>query len=269
MTALYGVPAPLLLAIALLGSLSAALGGQLLTHRVLKHEPFAAHNELGGVLIVVCASLYAVLLGFMTVVAWEHFQEAREIVVAEADASIDAWHTSVGLPAPMRERVRKDMAAYAGEMANREWELMRRGIYDPQPAMLSMDAIDATGSLIPANPGQTNAQAATLEQLGRLHDARQRRISMNDSGVSFFEWLVLLLGATCVICFCWLFDAGSQRIHTLMTSTVVVVIVSTLILLFELQYPFRSNIDVDRQPWRDAVEHIKQMRSSAMADMRM
>jgi len=39
-----------------------------------------------------------------------------------------------------------------------------------------MDAIDATGSFLPADMSQSNAQAATLQQLTIMHDARQQRM---------------------------------------------------------------------------------------------
>jgi len=107
--------------------------------------------------------------------------------------------------------------------------------------------------------GESNAQAATLQQLGVMHDARQRRIAVNGSGVSWFEWLVLLLGATSVICFCWLFGLRNARTQLLMTSTVVTVIVSILVLLFELQYPFRSDVGIGPDAWKAAVTHIFQM----------
>jgi hypothetical protein len=38
-----------------------------------------------------------------------------------------------------------------------------------------------------------------------------------------------------------------------MTSAVVTIMVSTMVLLFELQYPFRSDVGVGADPWRDAV----------------
>jgi hypothetical protein len=47
--------------------------------------------------------------------------------------------------------------------------------------------------------GESNAQNATLQQLGVMHHARQRRIAINRRGVSWFEWMVLLVGAVCVI----------------------------------------------------------------------
>ena len=88
-------------------------------------------------------------------------------------------------------------------------------------------------------------------------------------GVSWFEWLVLLIGAACVICFCWLFGLRNPRTQLLMTATVVTMIVSILVLLFELQYPFRSAVAIGPDAWERALAHIHEMQSGKMPDMRM
>jgi hypothetical protein len=266
---LYSLPAALVLVCALVIAIAIAVAGQLLVHRRFKQADFVGHNEVGGVMIAVAGTLYAVILGFMTVVCWEHFEQARQIVVAEADACIDAWHLSVGLPPAARARVRQDMIDYAGIMAGTEWERMKHGAFDEKPAMISMDAIEAVGSVVPANGGEANAQTATMEQLTVLHDSRQRRIGENYSGVSWFEWVVLLGGAACIVGFCWLFGVRNAAIHLLMTSAVAVIIVCALVLLFELQYPFRSDIRIQPIAWRGAVAHINLMRSGEQTGMRM
>jgi hypothetical protein len=269
MDLLYRIPPTLLLFLVLAVASLVVLGAQRFIHHRFSGSAFVAHNEVGGIIIVVIASLYAVLLGFMTVVAWEHFQESREIVVAESDASIDAWHTAVGLPQVVRQRVRTDMIHYAQIMVDREWGLMKRGHSDPDAAMVSMDALDATGGFTPKDLGQSNAQSATLHQLGVLHDARQRRIASNEAGLSGFEWLVLACGGFCIIGFCWLFGGNKPKIQMIMTLTVVVMIMSTLVLLFELQYPFRSGIGIDSATWRAAQQHIHEMETGPMTDMRI
>ncbi len=265
----YAIPAPILLLTALAVSLLGALTAQSVIHRRFDGSAFVAHNEVGGIIVVVVASLYAVLLGFMTVVAWEHFQESREIVVVEADASIDAWHTAVGLPEPVRQRVRRDMTGYAKIMVSQEWAAMKDGASEPSAAMISMDAMDAAGGFAPKNWGEANAQSATMQQLSILHDARQRRISSNESGLSGFEWLVLLFGAAAIIAFCWLFGGNKPVVQMIMTATVVMMLVSTLVLLFELQYPFRSGIRVDATAWVKALHHIHEMMRGSMPGMRM
>jgi len=56
--------------------------------------------------------------------------------------------------------------------------------------------------------------------------------------------------------------------HLLMTSTVVTIIVSTLVMLFELQYPFRSDIGIAPDAWRGALAHVHEMQFGSMDNMR-
>jgi Protein of unknown function (DUF4239) len=263
---LYGIPSALLLFLALALSIALACAGQVYVHRRFNSGNFVAHNEVGGITITVSGAIYAVILGFLTVSAWEHFQEAREIVVQEADANIDVWHMAVGLPQAARARVRDDMVRYATIMSGTEWPLMKHGSYDPNAAMIGMDAIDATGTFKPTDSGEANAQNATLQQLNILHDARQRRVTSNDSGVSGFEWLVLSIGAACIVCFCWLFGLNNMRTQLLMTATVVTMIVSILVLLFD---PFRGDTGIGPDSWNGALEHIHEMQTGAMPGMKM
>jgi Protein of unknown function (DUF4239) len=256
MTLLYRIPSAVLLLLAISVAVSAACGGQLYVHRRFRSQDFVQHNEVGGFIIAVVGTLYAVVLGFLTVIVWQHFSETRELVAHESAAAADAWHTAVGLPAPVRERVRNDVLDYAQAMIDREWQAMRGGASDTVADRKLADALATTGTYVPSNAGESNAQAATLEHLTGLHDDRQRRIEGNGRAVSRLEWMVLFIGATCVIGFCWLFGLKNEHTHLLMTSAVAVLITSMLILLFELQYPFRSDIGIGPDVWQETVAHL-------------
>ena len=268
MTSLYAIPAAFLLLVTLACAVAAAGAGQHYVHRRFRSHEFIAHNEVGGIIIAVAGTLFAVMLGFLTVDVWQQYTDAQQVVVHESNGAIDAWHASVGLPPAVRSRVRNDMVRYANIMIEREWPAMREGKSDEEAAMVSMDSFDAVGGFSPANMRESNAQLMTLQQLDVMHDARQQRIAINGSGVSWFEWVVLLIGAVCVICFCWLFGVSSSRIQFLMTSTVVTIIVSILVLLFELQYPFRSDVGIGPQGWSAALAHIREMQQGEMPNMR-
>src|SRR5262249_908062 len=215
-------------------------GGQIYVHHRFRDQDFVQHNEVGGIIIAVVGSVYAVVLGFLTVIVWQHFRAERQLVILESAAATDAWHTAVGLPSMIQAQVRRDMLNYADDMIAHEWPAMLHGHFDVGADLLLMDAMSAVGSFSPKNMRESNAQAATLQQLGVLQDERQQRIAGNASGVSWFEWLVLFIGAACVVSFCWLFGLRNAYTHLLMTSAVAIIIVSMLVLLFELQYPFRS-----------------------------
>src|SRR5271166_638313 len=244
MNALYQIPPFVLLLIAIVLALAFACGGQVLIHRRLGSADFVQHNEVGGFIIAVVGTLYAVLLGFLTTVVWQHFTEAQQHAGSEASAAANAWHTSVGLPYDVRSRIRSKMNGYANVMIDDEWPAMRSGGFSPKADVALMDAMSAAGDYVPINPREANAQLITQEQLSVVHDERQRRLTNNDSAVSWFEWLVLLIGAVCVVGFCWLFGVRNAAVHLLMTGTVAIVIVSVLVLLFELQYPFRGGLGI-------------------------
>jgi hypothetical protein len=267
--ALYQVPTLVLLLIALAIALVLACGGQILVHRRFRSADFVQHNEVGGFIIAVVGTLYAVLLGFLTTSVWEHFTEAQQHAASESSAAANAWHTAVGLPYAVRSRIRGKMNSYADIMIADEWPAMRRGGFSTKADLALMDAMSAAGDYVPTNPREANAQLITQEQLSRVHDERQRRLTNNDSAVSWFEWLVLLIGAVCVVGFCWLFGVRNARVHLLMTAAVAIVVVSVLVLLFELQYPFRSGLGIPPDAWSSFIEHIHLMQNAGQMDMRM
>jgi hypothetical protein len=246
-----------------------ACSGQWYVHRRFNRLNFVRHNEVGGFIVSIVGGLYSVLLGFMTVIAWQHFSDSRQLVAQESAASTDAWHTSVGLPAEERSRVRHDMLLYANAMVQREWPAMRSRGFDKNADVIVMDAIGAAGNFNPRNLKEANAQGATLQQLGALHDYRQRRLSGNNSGMASFEWLVLMVGATCIVGFCWLFGLANAKVHLAMTSAVTIVMTATLVLLFELQCPFQSDLRIAPDDWNGVISHIEFMQRGSQAEMRM
>jgi hypothetical protein len=266
---LYSIPSAVLLLAVIAIAVTTACAGQTYVHRRFSDQDFVQHNEVGGFIIAVVGTLYAVVLGFLTIVVWQHFRAERERVILESAAAADAWHTAVGLPSTVQSRVRRDMLNYANDMIDHEWPAMRRGGFDNYADILVMDAMGAVGEFVPANMRESNAQMATLQQLSMLHDERLQRIAGNGSGVTWFEWLVLFMGAVCVICFCWLFGLQNAYTHLLMTSTVAIIIASMLVLLFELQYPFRSDIGIGPDVWKATVEHIRLMQTGTQMNMKM
>jgi Protein of unknown function (DUF4239) len=269
MSSLSLLPAPLLYFAAVALAVLVACGGQIAVQRCFRTDQFATHNEVAGFIVSVAGTLFAVVLGFVTVVVWEEYRGTQERLSLETAAAGDAWHVAVGLPPVVRTRVRKDMLAYADLMVSDEWPLMRRGRFSPRGDLLIMDATDAVGSFAPPGARESNAQATALIKLADLHDARSRRLASNKSGLSAFQWGVLAVGAVVVIGFCWLFGVSNRRVHLLMTSAVAIIVASMFVLIFELQYPFRGGLAIAPSAWSGFLEHVRFMDTSGMPNMRM
>jgi hypothetical protein len=262
-------PATGLLLYALSATIALSCGGQWYVHHRFPDHDFVQHNEVGGFLIGITGSLYAVMLGFLTVIAWQHFADARQLVAMEAALAADVWHAADGLPPEPRSRIRVDALRYAEMMTQTEWPQMRAGKFDTDADFIVMDAMSAADGLVPANYKQSNAQSATLDALGQLHDVRQRRLADNAGGISSFEWLVLAIGAVCVVGLCWIFGIANPAIHLFMTATVTITITSALVLLFELQYPFRTDLRITPISWSATIDHIYLMQTDSRSSMKI
>jgi hypothetical protein len=256
---LYAVPPFLLLAVALVAAPLVACGGQWFVRSRLDLRKFLVDNDVAGFIIAVVGTLYAVVLGFMTVQVWEHYETARVHVFAESASAADVWHNAVGLPSDLRNRLRSDMLAYARTMIDDEWPAMRYGSFSVRGDELIMDAATSVGQFVPHDAGQSNAQAAIVGRLNDLHDERADRMAANAEAVSGFQWLVLWIGAAVVLAFCYIFSASHFKAHMVMTGSVAILIATTFVLLFELQYPFRSQLGIAPDAWEGLVTHIHTM----------
>lgn len=67
-------PALFLLFISVILAVAPVCGGQWYVHRRFPEEDFVRHNEVGGVIISIAGTLYAVVLGFLTTAVIRHIR---------------------------------------------------------------------------------------------------------------------------------------------------------------------------------------------------
>lgn len=266
---LYAVPPYLLLFIAIVVAATLACGGQILVHHRFRSAEFVRRNEVAGFIIAVVGTLYAVVLGFMTVVTWERYQTAQERLASETASVLDAWHDAVELPPQARRLIRTQMLDYAHVMIDEEWPMMRSGGFSLKGDTIIMDATTAVGQIKPKTVTESNGQTAEIDMLNALHDARQERLAGSDSALTGLQWAVLFIGAIVVVGFCYLFQVESPRAHLFMTGAVAVVIATMMVLIFELQSPFRSPIGISSGAWSAVISHIEYMDSRPDSMMNM
>ncbi len=142
---LYHVPSPLLLAAAIVFGVALVCGAQLAIHARYRATDWEEHNQVGGFIIAIAGTLYAVVLGFLTVVVWQQYESAADRVSTEAAAVSDAWHSAVGFPPALRSRLRRDMSAYANDMVRNEWPMMQDGRFSIEGDRLIMEMTSLYG----------------------------------------------------------------------------------------------------------------------------
>ena len=109
----------------------------------------------------------------------------------------------------------------------------------------------------PAGASETNAQLSILQAIAQLHAARRHRLLDNASGVSGFQWAVLLIGSVAVFVYSYLMGMSNVRAHLIMVAALAVVVASMFVLIAELDYPFRGDLAIDPRPFVDFLTWVR------------
>src|SRR5215213_8293926 len=81
-------------------AMALAVGGLILTQRLVPVSVRRQHNDVAGFIYAVLGVTYAVLLGLMVVAVWEDWQAAQETATQEANELAAVFWLAHGLPEP-------------------------------------------------------------------------------------------------------------------------------------------------------------------------
>ena len=84
-----------------------AILGLLLVRRLVPLDLLQMHHEVGGYIIGVMGTIYAVILAFVVFVVWNQYQMANAAVVAEANSLGDLSRMTRRLPEPLQTQLRR------------------------------------------------------------------------------------------------------------------------------------------------------------------
>lgn len=76
-------------------------------------------------------TLFAVVLAFIILAAFQTYDGARAGAATEANSLLDMFRTAALYPVGQRDRLRADFVCYARTVVNEEWPAMRHGASSP------------------------------------------------------------------------------------------------------------------------------------------
>lgn len=238
--------------IIIVGGLVGLSLGVALQMRHLKRDSATNHqNEVTSFFFAAVSVLYAVVLGFLVISAWDEFNAADHAVSAEAAAVISVTRYSTILPEPQRSEVRTLLYHYTESVTNNEWNLMRMGLgeeLETQPASADISALwSIYGQLSP-----NAVTAAAIQSLDNLSKQRVLRISSSTGGLPGIFWVVLVLGAVVTIAYGLMLQVENQWHHIWMIGLLAFLIGTCLWLIFIMNNPFDGDLQVSSR----AFDHV-------------
>lgn len=228
-----------------------SIAGILLMRRFAPQAMLAQHNELAGFVIAVVGVVYAVLLAFMALAAWERFGQAEIRTYDEAN-NLANLYRDVG-PLPGGHQMRNEIIAYTNTVVADEWPKMRSGGESAQANMQLEQVGRQLRHVHIANAGQQDLQMDALARLNTVLLDRDDRLSMSADALPRMIWIILLCGAAVTIGFTFLFGFQRLELHIITTSLLTITIGLSLFLIYSVDAPFARGISIEPRAFERAL----------------
>ena len=247
-------------AVGILVAGAAALGAVVLglaVRPLLSLELRRQDNDVAAAIFSVVGVTFAVLLAFVAMVVWEHYNAAKAASYAEAGSIRDVYYASLGFSDPEKSLLRDGILGYIETVVRVEWPAQARGLsVAGNSAWLNkLNAIAA--GLKPAGTADDIRQVTLSLSLTRLSDARQERLMAADTPVPAVVWIVTLMGGALTVAFASLLGVPSLGMHLAMMATMAISGALVLIMIIALSNPFRGDFRVSADPFEQVSAQVR------------
>jgi hypothetical protein len=254
---IYGSPAWLgSIVLVLVGIVGSGLILVVLT-RLVKEETRQLHNEFTLFTVTNIAVLYAVLLAFIAIVAWEDLLKASEAVAREASLIEALYLDGQGIEdKEVVSELRKKLRHYVETVVDREWPDQRAGhVSDAaEPGLHRIRT--ALAAFTPQNSNDIILKQAMLQLMNDLLNAyRDRREAAGGHIPSSVWWVIGFLGVLIVGLTAFL-GMRSLWVHFVLLAGFTTAIISVVALIVQLDYPFRGEVSVSAEPFEHLLSEL-------------
>ncbi len=230
------------------GSMLLASAGLLLIKLKYKNRG-NKHNELGGYILSILGTLYAVTLGFVVVHVSDGVEQQSMVISAETNALLNIYRYSSALAPSLEENVRLSCLAYSGAVAEKEWGLMPRGILCSETWTAMDDIWKSIKAVHPESQQEQAIFSLMLENYNNLETARRSRLMAAASHVSPVLWSVIISGACILVIFTYFFGSPSLIVQIAMTAMLSATLGLNVFLIMVDGSPFTGSFKIKPKPF--------------------
>ena len=223
-----------------------SLIGLALVRRTVPATRLAQHTDVAGYVYAVIGVIYAVILAFVVIAAWEEYRDAQAAVADEATAVLNLARMANGWPSGDRGNVESALIAYARQVVEVEWPAMARGDFAPATATVTINQLwQVLNQSEAAAATKSASYEAAIAQLDTLGEARGDRVLLAQEGLPLSMRLILVIGAVVTVAFSYLFAVDDGWIHALMTASLAGLVALLLLLQYQLATPFQGVVAIE------------------------
>jgi hypothetical protein len=217
----------------------------------------AHNNELGTTIFELLTVLYAIVLAFVLITAWENKNEAGQVTYREANELVDVYWSAAALDPEQRDAVRAAVRAYTEEVIGEEWSAMRDQEPVTSEGLLLLDAMRAPVAGAQTDDDVVQARLDAAEDgILAVSEHRTERLFAAQSGLNSAMWTVLVPGAILVFAVMLTLGTPTKKYQFMLVGLVSGMVALMLFATYQLEYPFSRSGATDPVAYETAIERF-------------
>jgi hypothetical protein len=219
-----------------------AIAAMLFVRRRAPEGSYFADGDRAAGVFGVLATGFAVLAGFVVVLAFQSFDASRSGAESEAHIVAHQFETVQFLPEPARSRLSGQLVCYARSVVHEEWPQMTAGTLGGTPNRWGVELFRSLRATEPGSASEEAAFSKYLDERSDREDARADRTHGAEGVIPAPLWVVLFLSAAILFVFMLFFADSAEPavVQGTMMGGVAILVSSLLVLLWFLDNPYHG-----------------------------
>ena len=239
------------------------VGGQFAAFRLLPAQLRIENRDATVYMASIVGVIYAVLLAFIAVAAWETFNRAGDVAMKEAAELGDLYRDSRMLAPVVAENIDRIVEQYVRVVIEEEWPAMSEGGTISTKGWILLEQV--AGLMMadtPENPKSIALFQEMLTRLNDLYDARRDRLLAADEELEGSVWGVVLFGGLISLVFCWIFGTPHRGFHLFVSGLVAATFGLVMFLIISFDLPFRGAVQIRPDEFVMVLRDIERMKAT-------
>jgi hypothetical protein len=215
------------------------------------------HNDVLVPIFLTAGTIYAVMLGFLVVVVWEAYGDAKENVAVEASTLTTMYRQTNGMDDVELKAMREHIRAYTEAVVGKEWEIQAKtGGAAPEARKQIAEIYREFAHMEPVTR-DSSINREFLQQFSAVTAARNKRTLQASESVPWILWLGLVGGATIVVGMSWMLYMDTWWPHVVMSGVLALMIGMLLFITVILAKPFQGALALEDGPFEHSLSVYK------------
>jgi hypothetical protein len=231
----------------------AALFGPIVVRQRVALERLTTNNEIAGFKFGTVGVIYAVLLAFAIIIAWQRYNDAENAVIREAGAAATVYRLAAG-DEPEAVQTRAAVLRYLRLAIDEDWPQMAVEKESDNVTRALNTLYMAAWRLAQSGKRQNPILVQMFDQLDVITQARRARLHLAVGIVPGVLWSVLLCGACLTVGFAFFFGTANLRAQVFMTAILAIIVFMGLFVIVAIDYPFTGSVHIHSTPLEQVLQ---------------